>query len=98
MTMTEQLTEQLTDTADRVEGLRGNLGRVRMVLDQTDAVLSTADDLLGRTDEFLEQATVTLETSRRWFPRVAVVLGFVAVAGIATVVFIRMRRASREDY
>lgn len=97
MTMTEQLTEQLTDTADRVEGLRGNLGRVRMVLDQTDAVLSTADDLLGRTDDFLEQATVTLESGRRWFPRVALVLGVVAVAGIATVVYIRMRRGAREE-
>lgn len=98
MTMTEQLTEQLTDTADRVEGLRGNLGRVRMVLDQTDAVLSTADDLLGRTDDFLEQATVTLESGRRWFPRVALVLGVVAVAGIATVVYIRMRRGAREEF
>jgi len=97
MTMTEQLTEQLTDTADRVEGLRGNLGRVRMVLDQTDAVLSTADDLLGRTDDFLEQAKVTLESGRRWFPRVALVLGVVAVAGIATVVYIRMRRGAREE-
>lgn len=91
------VTEQLTDAASRVDGLRDNLERVRAVLDQTDAVLSSADGLLERTDDVLGQAAEVMEKSRRWAPRLALVVGLVAVAGIATIVVLRMRQSADDD-
>lgn len=88
--------EQLQSTATNVEGVREGLGRLRSALEQTDAVLTVADEVLGRTDEVLESAAEALETSKRWAPKVALVVGVVAVAALGFVV-IRRLRARDED-
>lgn len=87
--------EQLQSTATNVEGVREGLGRLRHALEQTDTVLTVADDVLGRTDEVLESAAEALEASKRWAPRVAIVVGVVAVAAIGFVVIRRLR--ARDD-
>ena len=43
--------EQLHTSAVQVEGFREGLDRVRGVLDQTDALLSVADEVLIKADE-----------------------------------------------
>ncbi|MGI9195829.1 MAG: hypothetical protein ACR2KE_00010 [Candidatus Nanopelagicales bacterium] len=89
------VTEQLLSTATQVEGVRGGLDRLREVLEQTDSVLGVADQALGKADEVLSQAAEVMEESKRWAPRVAIVLGVVAVAAIGTVIVLRMR--TRDD-
>jgi hypothetical protein len=87
---------QLHSTAANVEGVREGLGRLRGALEQTESVLTIADDVLGRTDEVLESAAEAIETSKRWAPRAAVVLGVVAVAAIGVVVVMRLRRRDED--
>jgi type IV secretory pathway component VirB8 len=87
--------EQLHSTAVSVEGVRDGLGRLRGALEQTESVLDVADDVLGKADEVLESAAEALETSKRWAPRVALVLGVVTVAAIGVVVIMRLRQ--RDD-
>lgn len=84
--------DQIQTTSLQVEGFRDGLDRLRGVLDQTDAVLSIADDVLVKADEALSQASDVVADSRRWAPRVALVVGVLAVAGIVTVVVLRSRR------
>ena len=90
-------TETLQTTAHQVEELRDGLSRVRGVLEQTESVLTVADDVLGKADEVLVQAAEAVEVSRRWAPRVAVVVGIVVMAGVAGVVVWRARRSRRES-
>ena len=89
------VSEQLLVTATQVEGVRGGLDRLREVLEQTDSVLGVADQALGKADEVLGQAAEAIESSKRWAPRVAIVIGVIAVAAIGTVIVLRMR--NRED-
>lgn len=87
---------QLQSTAANVEGVREGLGRLRGALEQTESVLTIADDVLGKTDEVLESAAEAIETSKRWAPRAAVVLGVVAVAAIGVVVVMRLRKRDED--
>lgn len=89
--------ETLHTTATQVGDLRDGLGRVRSVLEQADSVLTVADEVLGKADDVLEQAADAVETSRRWAPRVAIVVGVLAVAGIAGYVVWRRTRRGDED-
>jgi len=91
------LTDELTSTSLRVEDLREGLGRVRGVIEQADSVLTVADEMLGKADEIILQASDAIEESKRWAPRVALVVAVVAVAAIGTVVVLRMRRRKDED-
>lgn len=91
------LMEELSTTSLRVEDLREGLGRVRGVIDQADSVLSVADDVLGKADEIILQATEALEESKRWAPRVAIVLGVVALAAVGTVIVLRIRKRKQDD-
>ncbi|MDP5095314.1 MAG: hypothetical protein NWQ12_05560, partial [Candidatus Nanopelagicales bacterium] len=61
------------------------------------AVLSVADEVLIKADEALSQAAAVLADSRRWAPRVVIVVGVLAVAGIVTAVIVRGRRRRAED-
>jgi hypothetical protein len=76
---------------ERVDELRGELGRARVILDRTDAVLASADSTLDRV-----QTAVVV--GRRWAPVVAAVAGVVAV-GVATLVVVAIvnRRRARRD-
>jgi len=91
------LVEELTASSVRVEELREGLGRVREVVEQADSVLLVADDMLGRADDIILQASDALERSKRWAPRVALVVGVIAVATIGTVVVLRLRRRQKQD-
>lgn len=91
------VTDELSATSVRVEDLREGLGRVRGVIEQADSVLTIADEMLGRADEMIAQANEALEQSKRWAPRVAIVLGVVTVAAIGTVVVLRLRRRKNDD-
>ncbi|TEX50657.1 MAG: hypothetical protein B7C55_09705 [Actinomycetales bacterium mxb001] len=91
------LVEELTASSVRVEELREGLGRVRDVVEQADSVLLVADEVLGKADDMILQATDALEQSKRWAPRVALVVGVMAVAAIGAVVVLRLRRRERED-
>lgn len=84
--------EQLQSTAANVEGVREGLGRLRGALEQTESVLTIADDVLGRADVVLESAAEALDSSKRWAPRAGIVLGVVAVATIGVVIVIRLRK------
>lgn len=88
--------EQLQSTAANVEGVREGLGRLRGALEQTESVLTIADEVLGKTDEVLESAAEALETSKRWAPRVALVVGVVAVAAIGVAVVMRLRKRDED--
>ncbi len=90
-------TETLHTTALHVGELRDGLGRVRSVLEQADSVLTVADDVLGTADDVLEQAAEAVATSRRWAPRVALVVGVVAVAGVAGYILWRRSRRHGDD-
>ena len=70
---------------EHVTDLRHELGRVRDVLDRTDA-------FLGVTDEALERAEHALESSRRVAPYVVVAVGVAAVAVTAVLVWRARRR------
>ena len=89
--------EQLQSTAANVEGVREGLGRLRGALEQTESVLTIADEVLGMTDDVLESAAEALETSKRWAPRAAIVLGVAAVAVIGVVVVMRLRKRSDDE-
>ena len=88
--------EQLQSSAANVEGVRDGLGRLRVALEQTESVLTVAGDVLGKADEVLVQAAEALETSKRWAPRVALVVGVAAVAAVGVVVVLKLRR-KRDD-
>ena len=89
--------EQLQSTAANVEGVREGLGRLRGALEQTESVLTIADEVLGRTDDVLESAAEAMETSKRWAPRAALVLGVVAVAAVGVVVVMRLHKRDEDD-
>jgi len=91
------LVEELTASSVRVEELREGLGRVRDVVEQADSVLLVADEVLGKADDMILHATDALEQSKRWAPRVALIVGVMAVAAIGAVVVLRLRRRERED-
>lgn len=88
--------EQLQSSAANVEGVREGLGRLRGALEQTETVLDVADDVLGKADVVLESAAEALENSKRWAPRVAIVLGVAAVAAIGVVVVMRLRKRDED--
>jgi len=90
------LMEELSITSLRVEDLREGLGGVRGVIDQADSVLSVADDVLGKADDIILQATEALEESKRWAPRVGIVLGVVALAAVGTVIVLRIRKRKQD--
>ena len=89
--------EQLQSTAANVEGVREGLGRLRGALEQTESVLAIADEVLGMTDDVLDSAAEALETSKRWAPRAALVVGVVAVAAIGVVVVMRLRKRTPDE-
>jgi hypothetical protein len=91
------IVEQLQSSAANVEGVRDGLGRLRGALEQTESVLNVADDVLGKADEVLVQAADALESSKRWAPRIALVLGVIAVAAVGIVVVTRLRKRDDED-
>lgn len=91
------IVEQLQASAANVEGVRDGLGRLRSALDQTEAVLDVADDVLERADEVLVHTADALESSRRWMPRVVLVLGVAAVAAVGVIVVMRLRHRDDED-
>jgi hypothetical protein len=74
---------------EHVTDLREELGRVRVALDRTDAVLGVAD-------ETLERAEVAIKSSRTWGPIVLAVLG-AAVIGAGVVIVMRKRRHSADE-
>lgn len=88
--------EQLQSSAANVEGVREGLGRLRGALEQTETVLDVADDVLGKADVVLESAAEALESSKRWAPRVAIVLGVAAVAAVGVVVVMRLRKRDED--
>ena len=90
------VSDQIITTAGQVEGLRDGLGRIREVLEQTDSVLDVADAVLEKADEVLGQAAEAVQQSRRWAPRVAIVVGVFAVAAIGAVVVMRLRSRDEE--
>ena len=61
------------------------------------SVLLLRREVLGMTDDVLESAAEALETSKRWAPRAALVLGVVAVAAVGVVVVMRLRRRSDDE-
>ena len=91
------IVEQLQTSAANVEGVRDGLGRLRTALEQTETVLGVADDVLGKADDVLVQAADALETSKRWAPRAALVVGVVAVATVGVIVVMRLRKRRDED-
>ncbi|MGA0978772.1 MAG: hypothetical protein ACO3UX_02350, partial [Candidatus Nanopelagicales bacterium] len=91
------IVEQLQTSATNVEEVRDGLGLLEGPPKPTEAVLTVADDVLGRADDVLVGAADALESSKRWAPRAAVVLGVVAVATIGVVVVMRLRRRSQDD-
>lgn len=70
---------------EHVSDLRHELGRVRDVLDRTDA-------FLGVTDDALERAEQALESSRRVAPYVLAAVAVTAVAVTAVIVWRARRR------
>lgn len=90
------MTDQLTTTSHQVEGLRDGLGRLRDMLDQTDSILDVADGVLEKADDVLGQAVVAVEQGRRWAPRVGLIVGLLAAAGITAVVVHRLRQRESE--
>jgi hypothetical protein len=91
------IVEQLQSSAANVEGVRDGLGRLRGALEQTESVLGIADDVLEKADEVLVQAADAIESSKRWAPRVAIVLGVTAVAVIGVAAVVRWRKKHSED-
>ncbi len=78
----------------RVEDLRADIARVRAALDQTDAILGVAETWMNRAGTAFERAETALVASRRWAPRVALVLGITAVAATAVGVSVYVWRRS----
>jgi hypothetical protein len=83
------LLEVVESSQGRVTDLRHELDKARVALDRTDAVLATADSTL-------EKAESAIVNTRRWGPRVFLVIGAVALVGVAAIVI--MKRRSRDDY
>ncbi len=73
----------------RVDEARHELGRVREVLDRTDAVLAVTDDAL-------ESAESAIVTTRRATPYVLIGLGLVAVLAVGIIIW-RRRQEDGED-
>jgi hypothetical protein len=78
----------------RVEDLRADIARVRAALDHTDAILGVAETWMGRAGNAFERAESALVVSRRWAPRVALVVGVAAVAATAIGVSVYVWRRS----
>lgn len=90
------IVEQLQSSAANVEGVRDGLGRLRGALEQAESVLTIADDVLEKADDVLVQAADAVESSKRWAPRVALVLGVAAVAAVGVVVVMRLRKRDED--
>jgi hypothetical protein len=77
--------ETLQHQQRQVEGLRADLANVQSVMD-------FSAEALDRADVALERAAVVVEQTRRRAPRVALVVGAVALVAVAVLVW-RRRRA-----
>lgn len=78
--------DALSEGQVRVEEFRDELGKVRHVLDNTDAVLGMADETLHAAEEALEEA-------RRAMPVIIAVVTTAAVVGI----YLWRRRSSDRE-
>lgn len=78
------LLEVVEASQGRVTDLRHELDRAREALDRTDAVLSTADSTLVKAES-------AIVNTRRWGPRVFLIIGAVALVGVAAVVIMKRR-------
>ena len=81
---TVALLEVVEASQGRVTDLRHELDRAREALDRTDAVLSTADSTLVK-------AEAAIVNTRRWGPRAFLVIGAVALVGVAALVIMKRR-------
>ena len=80
--------DALSEGQLRVEDFRDELGKVRHVLDNTDAVLRMADETLHAAEEALEEA-------RRAIP---VIIGVAVVTTVAVVgIYLWRRRSSDRE-
>lgn len=91
------IVSSLEASETRVEDLRSNIARVREALDQTDAVLGVAETWMNRAGTAFERAETAIVASRRWAPRVALVLGITAVAATAVGVSVYVWRRSAAE-
>ena len=80
--------DALSDGQVRVEEFRDELGKVRHVLDNTDAVLGMADETLQAAEEALEEA-------RRAMP-VIIAVAVVTTAAVVGIYLWRRRSSDRE--
>ncbi|MCH1405268.1 MAG: hypothetical protein L7U55_06735 [Candidatus Nanopelagicales bacterium] len=80
--------DALSEGQLRVEEFRDELGKVRHVLDNTDAVLEMADETLHAAEEALEEA-------RRAMP-VIIAVGVVTTAAVVGIYLWRRRSSDRE--
>ena len=81
--------EALSESQERVEGLRTELGKVRHALDNTDAVLGIADEGLELAEEAIEEAKKAMPV----IITVTVVITAVAVGAY----FWRKRSKAKEE-
>ena len=79
------LLEVVESSQGRVTDLRHELDRAREALDRTDAVLATADSTLVHAEN-------AIVNTRRMAPRVLLVVGVLALVGVAVVVVMKRRR------
>ena len=80
--------DALSEGQLRVEEFRDELGKVRHVLDSTDAVLGMADETLQAAEEALEEA-------RRAMP-VIIAVAVVTTAAVVGIYLWRRRSSDRE--
>ena len=80
--------DALSEGQLRVEEFRDELGKVRHVLDNTDAVLEMADETLQSAEEALEEA-------RRAMP-VIIAVAVVTTAAVVGIYLWRRRSSDRE--
>ena len=80
--------DALNEGQVRVEDFRDELGKVRHVLDNTDAVLAMADETLQAAEEALEEA-------RRAMP-VIIAVAVVTTAAVVGIYLWRRRSSDRE--
>ena len=80
--------DALSEGQLRVEEFRDELGKVRHVLDNTDAVLEMADETLQAAEEALEEA-------RRAMP-VIIAVAVVTTAAVVGIYLWRRRSSDRE--
>ena len=80
--------DALSEGQLRVEEFRDELGKVRHVLDNTDAVLGMADETLQTAEEALEEA-------RRAMPEI-IAVAVVTTAAVVGIYLWRRRSSDRE--